>query len=146
VTQLGTGTLSRGGHANRYHHRHGETARAVRQCRITRSIPNQFVNASLLVDTHKHVADGAECRAANRLDPAVLFMWSAADNTVAVRTVQLGAATADRTEITSRACTAGERVVVDGADRLEVHGANVTVPGPAPAGGTAPRHEAAPPA
>jgi multidrug efflux system membrane fusion protein len=97
--------------------------------------PSQFVNANLLVDTHTQVVTVPN--AALQTGSVGSFVYVVgSDNIVSVRKVQLGAATADVTEIT-QGLKAGERVVIDGADRLR-DGAHVTVPGPQPAGGAAP--------
>jgi multidrug efflux system membrane fusion protein len=97
--------------------------------------PSQFVNASLLVDTHKHVVTVPNAALQTGSIGSFVYVVGS-DNTVSVRKVQLGAATADITEIT-QGLKAGERVVIDGADRLR-DGAHVTVPGPQPAAGAAP--------
>ena len=62
------------------------------------------------------------------------------DSTVAVRAVKLGVADAGKTQVVS-GLALGDRVVVDGADRLK-DGAHVVLPGSkpqagAPGGGTA---------
>ncbi len=94
--------------------------------------PSQFVNAGLLVDTHKQVVTVPN--AALQTGSVGSFVYVVgANNMVSVRKVQLGAATADITEIT-QGLKAGERVVIDGADRLR-EGAHVTVPGPQQASG-----------
>jgi multidrug efflux system membrane fusion protein len=97
--------------------------------------PNQFVNASLLVDTHRQVVTVPNAALQTGSIGSFVYVVDAG-NTVSVRKVQLGAATADMTEITD-GLKAGERVVIDGADRLR-DGAHVTVPGAQPAGGAAP--------
>jgi multidrug efflux system membrane fusion protein len=97
--------------------------------------PSQFVNASLLVDTHKQVVTVPNAALQTGSIGSFVYVVDS-DNTVSVRKVTLGAATADVTEIV-KGLRAGDRVVIDGADRLR-DGATVTVPGPQPAEGAAP--------
>jgi multidrug efflux system membrane fusion protein len=92
--------------------------------------PNQFVNVRLLVDT----LAGAVVvpNAAVQLGPNGNFVYVVKDDdTVTVRNIKIGPADADRTSIAS-GLDVGERVVIDGADRLR-EGAKVAVrnaPGP----------------
>ncbi len=97
--------------------------------------PSQFVNASLLVDTHKQVVTVPNAALQTGSIGSFVYVVNS-DNTVSVRKVTLGAATADVTEIV-KGLRPGDRVVIDGADRLR-DGATVTVPGPQPAEGAAP--------
>jgi multidrug efflux system membrane fusion protein len=86
--------------------------------------PNQFVNARLLVDT----LSGAVLvpNAAVQLGPNGNFAYVVKDDgTVTVRTIKIGPADAVHTAITS-GLAVGEKVVIDGADRLR-EGAKVTV-------------------
>jgi multidrug efflux system membrane fusion protein len=86
--------------------------------------PNQFVNAHLLVDTIHHallVPNAAVQRGA----PGTYVYLVAADGTVKVQPVKLGPGDAQNTSITA-GLTAGEQVVIDGADRLR-DGAKVNV-------------------
>lgn len=78
--------------------------------------PNQFVNIELQVDQHKDVAilPGA---AVQRGVPGTFVYVINADDTVSVRKVGLGVVQGERIEVVS-GLTPGERVVVDGADRL----------------------------
>jgi multidrug efflux system membrane fusion protein len=92
--------------------------------------PNQFVNANLLVDTHSNVVTVPNA-ALQTGAPGTFVYVVKPDNTVTVRVVKTGAADAAHTEIT-HGLQVGERVVIDGADRLR-EGAAVTVPAGTPA-------------
>jgi multidrug efflux system membrane fusion protein len=98
--------------------------------------PNQFVNARLLVDT----LSGAVVvpNAAVQLGPNGNFVYVVKDDdTVTVRNIKIGPAAADRTAVSS-GLAVGEKVVIDGADRLR-EGAKVAVRnGPAPGAAQAP--------
>ncbi len=86
--------------------------------------PNQFVNVRLLVDT----LSGAVVvpTAAVQLGPNGNFAYVVKDDdTVTVRQIKIGPADSGRTAITS-GLAVGEKVVIDGADRLR-EGAKVTV-------------------
>jgi multidrug efflux system membrane fusion protein len=109
--------------------------------------PNQFVNARLLVDT----LTGAVVvpTPAIQLGPNGNFAYVVKDDdTVSVRSVKIGPADAGRTAITS-GLAIGEKVVIDGADRLR-EGAKVVVrnnaAAAAGAAGAGPRPAAASPA
>ena len=91
--------------------------------------PNQFVNARLLVDTHAKVLTVPNA-ALQTGAPGTFVYVVKSDSTVAVQVVKTGAATATVTEITT-GLTAGERVVIDGADRLR-DGSHVIIPTGAP--------------
>lgn len=102
--------------------------------------PQQFVNAHLLVDT-LHAPVMVPNAAVQRGSPGTFVYLVAADDTVSVRKVTVGPADATNTSV-SAGLAAGDRVVVDGADRLH-EGAKVTVPAdhPEPAAGeAAPEH------
>src|SRR5215469_299996 len=88
--------------------------------------PNQFVNAQLLVDT-LHGAILVPNAAIQRGAPGTFVYPIGADNTVTVRPVKLGPGDANRVAI-EEGLAAGERVVVDGADKLR-DGAKVALPG-----------------
>ncbi|MGD0721375.1 MAG: MdtA/MuxA family multidrug efflux RND transporter periplasmic adaptor subunit [Roseiarcus sp.] len=93
--------------------------------------PNQFVNARLLVDT----LSGAVVvpTPAIQLGPNGNFVYVVKDDdTVSVRSVKIGPADAGRTAMTS-GLAIGEKVVIDGADRLR-EGAKVVVRNNAAAG------------
>ena len=102
--------------------------------------PQQFVNAHLLVDT-LHAPVLVPNAAVQRGSPGTFVYLVGADDTVSVRKVAIGPADGTNTAITS-GLAVGDRVVVDGADRLH-EGAKVTVPAdhaePA-AGEPAPEH------
>jgi multidrug efflux system membrane fusion protein len=86
--------------------------------------PNQFVNARLLINTLHDaviVPSSAVLNGAN--GPFVYVVKS--DNTVTVRPVKVGPIDAERTSIAS-GLALGERVVIDGSDRLK-EGAKITV-------------------
>jgi multidrug efflux system membrane fusion protein len=82
--------------------------------------PNQFVNAQLLVKTLQNVVTvptAAIQRGSPNGQPGSYVYVINADNSVAVRTVNVGPTDGSMTAVNS-GLSAGERVVVDGADRL----------------------------
>jgi multidrug efflux system membrane fusion protein len=96
--------------------------------------PNQFVNIRLLLDTHKDVTS-ISTAGIQRGVPGTFVYLVNADNTVSVRPIQLGVTDGDRVEVRS-GLTPGERIVIDGADKLR-DGAKINVrsetnPGNAP--------------
>ena len=109
--------------------------------------PNQFVNANLLVQT-LHDVVRVQSAAIQRGAPGTFVYVIGDDNKVSVRPIKLGATDGDLSQVTD-GLKAGERVVIDGADRLK-DGASVTVPTPGqpdsgqPAGGRAARAPAKP--
>jgi multidrug efflux system membrane fusion protein len=98
--------------------------------------PNQFVNAQLLVRTLKDVVT-VPTPAIQRGAPGTYVYVINADNTVSVRPISVGPTDGPMAHVKS-GLSVGERVVIDGTDRLR-DGARVVVPA---AGGGA----AAPPA
>jgi len=84
--------------------------------------PNQFVNIQLLIDTLRD-ATVVPTSAIQRGAPGTFVYLVNADNTVAVRPVTIGAASAERIAIQA-GLALGDRVVVDGADKLR-NGARV---------------------
>lgn len=78
--------------------------------------PNQFVNIELVVDEHKDVTI-LPSAAVQRGVPGTFVYVVNPDDTVSVRKIGLGVAQGERIEVVS-GLRAGERVVVDGADRL----------------------------
>jgi len=105
--------------------------------------PNQFVNVRLLVKTLQNVVT-VPTPAIQRGAPGTYVYVINPDSTVSVRQVKTGVVDGDLTEVTS-GLTAGERVVIDGTDRLR-DGLKVSVaadngapgtPAPAPSGGAA---------
>jgi membrane fusion protein, multidrug efflux system len=93
--------------------------------------PNQFVNVRLLLDTHKNVTT-MPTAGVQRGVPGTFVYLVNADNTVSVRKVVLGVTDGDRAEVTS-GLVPGDRVVIDGADKLR-DGAKINVRAETPAG------------
>lgn len=103
--------------------------------------PNQFVNIRLLLDTHKGVTTMSTA-GIQRGAPGTFVYIVNDDSTVSVRPVKLGVTEGERVEVLS-GLTPGERIVIDGADKLR-DGAKVVIRSennptrtnnPAPAGG-----------
>jgi multidrug efflux system membrane fusion protein len=86
--------------------------------------PNQFVNIRLLVDTHKGVTV-IPTAGIQRGVPGTFVYLVNSDNTVSVRKVVLGVTDGDRVEVHS-GLAPGDRVVIDGADKLR-DGAKINV-------------------
>jgi multidrug efflux system membrane fusion protein len=97
--------------------------------------PNQFVNAQLLVDT-LHDVTTVPVAAIQRGAPGSYVYLVNADNTVSVRPIKIGPADGPTAEVVS-GLSAGERVVVDGTDRLR-DGARVIIPEASGAPATSP--------
>jgi membrane fusion protein, multidrug efflux system len=93
--------------------------------------PNQFVNIRLLLDTHKDVTT-MPTAGIQRGVPGTFVYLVNADSTVSVRPVKLGITDGDRIEVLS-GLVSGDRIVVDGADKLR-DGAKVNVRAPTDAG------------
>lgn len=91
--------------------------------------PNQFVNVRLTVST-VHGALTVPNAAVQSGAPGSFVYLAQKDGTVSVRVVKPGLVDAEKTQILD-GLAAGDRVVVDGADRLK-DGARVTLPGAAP--------------
>ncbi len=87
--------------------------------------PSQFVNAKLLVDTLHNVVT-APSSAIQRGEPGTFVYTIGADNVVHVTPVTLGPQDGAMVAVT-KGLSGGERVVIDGADRLK-EGARVSVP------------------
>ena len=102
--------------------------------------PNQFVNAALLVDV-LHDATVAPTAAILRGAPGTFVYVINSDDTVTARPVKLGPTDGDRVAVIS-GLAAGDRVVIDGADKLR-DGSKVAlrqppgVPSAVPSGGGA---------
>jgi multidrug efflux system membrane fusion protein len=96
--------------------------------------PNQFVNVRLLLDTHKNVTT-MPTAGVQRGVPGTFVYLVNADNTVSVRKVVLGVTDGDRVEVIS-GLVPGDRVVIDGADKLR-DGAKINLRAEAPAGAPA---------
>jgi multidrug efflux system membrane fusion protein len=86
--------------------------------------PNQFVNIQLLLDTHKDVTI-MPTAGVQRGVPGTFVYLVNADDTVSVRKVTLGVTEGDRVEVIS-GLVPGDRIVVDGADKLR-DGAKINV-------------------
>jgi multidrug efflux system membrane fusion protein len=92
--------------------------------------PNQFVNARLLVRT-LHDAVAAPTAAIQRGAPGAYAYVVGADNKVSVRVLTLGPTEGDMAAVTA-GLAPGDRVVVEGADRLR-EGSLVSMPDGGPA-------------
>ena len=86
--------------------------------------PNQFVNIRLLLDTHKDVTT-MPTAGIQRGVPGTFVYLVNADSTVTVKPVKLGVTDGDRVEVIS-GIAPGDRIVIDGADKLR-EGAKVIV-------------------
>jgi len=86
--------------------------------------PNQFVNIRLLLDTHKDVTTMSTAGIQRGVPGTFVYLINA-DNTVSVRPVQLGVTDGERVEVLS-GLAPGERIVIDGADKLR-DGAKINV-------------------
>jgi multidrug efflux system membrane fusion protein len=97
--------------------------------------PNQFVNVELLIDTLKG-ATVIPTAAVQRGAPGTFVYVIKSDNTVSLQTVTLGPQQGEQVAVT-KGLSPGDRVVVDGADKLK-QGAKVTIhqETAAPASGT----------
>ncbi|SEC63780.1 membrane fusion protein, multidrug efflux system [Burkholderia sp. WP9] len=105
--------------------------RAIFQNSKNLLFPNQFVNTRLLVDTIKDAVIVPTPAVLNgSMGPFVYVVK--ADNTVTVRPVKVGPVDGERTSIKS-GLAVGERVVIDGSDRLK-EGAKITIPADKPRG------------
>ncbi|MEA3122414.1 MAG: rane fusion protein multidrug efflux system, partial [Paraburkholderia sp.] len=87
--------------------------------------PNQFVNARLLIDTIHDAVIVPTPAVLNGSSGQFVYLVKP-DNTVTVRPVKIGPVDGERTSIAS-GLAAGERVVIDGSDRLR-EGAKITIP------------------
>jgi len=92
--------------------------------------PNQFVNVKLLVNT-LHEIDIVPNSAVQRGAPGTFVYVVKPENTVAVQKIKLGPSDGQRIAILS-GLEPGERVVIDGTDRLR-DVAKVTISSPQPA-------------
>jgi multidrug efflux system membrane fusion protein len=86
--------------------------------------PNQFVNIRLLLDTHKDVTTMPTAGVQHGVPGTFAYLVNA-DDTVSVRKVDLGVTDGDRVEVKS-GLQPGDRIVVDGADKLR-DGAKINV-------------------
>jgi multidrug efflux system membrane fusion protein len=93
--------------------------------------PNQFVNTRLLVNTIKNAVIVPTSSVLNGSMGQFVYVVKP-DNTVTVRPVKVGPVDGERTSIKS-GLQVGERVVIDGSDRLK-EGAKITIPADTPRG------------
>ena len=105
--------------------------------------PNQFVNTQLLVDTLKNVVV-APTSAIQRGEVGAFVYTVGSDSLSHVTKVTLGPQDGAVVQVVS-GLNGGERVVIDGADRLR-EGAKVSVPAPGASGAPAPAPGAPAPA
>lgn len=91
--------------------------------------PNQFVNTRLLVDVIKDATIVPTPAVLNGSSGAFVYVVKP-DNTVTVRNVKIGPVDGERTSIKT-GLQVGERVVIDGSDRLK-EGAKITIPADKP--------------
>ncbi|WP_454805339.1 MdtA/MuxA family multidrug efflux RND transporter periplasmic adaptor subunit [Paraburkholderia fungorum] len=98
--------------------------------------PNQFVNTRLLVDTIKDAVIVPTPAVLNGSMGQFVYVVKP-DNTVTVRPVKIGPVDGERTSIKS-GLQVGERVVIDGSDRLK-EGAKITIPADRPRGASGAR-------
>lgn len=96
--------------------------------------PNQFVNVSLLLDTLRGVVT-VPTAAIQTGTPGTFVYLVNADNTVSLHKITPGASADGRIAVLS-GLMEGDKVVVDGADRL-TDGAKISTPGP---DGASPQH------
>jgi multidrug efflux system membrane fusion protein len=78
--------------------------------------PNQFVNIRLLLDTHTDVTTMSTAGIQRGVPGTFVYLINS-DSTVSVRPVQLGVTDGDRVEVLS-GISPGDRIVIDGADKL----------------------------
>ena len=78
--------------------------------------PNQFVNIRLLLDTHKDVTTMTTAGVQRGVPGTFVYLINP-DSTVSVRPIKLGVTDGERVEVTS-GLAPGDRVVIDGADKL----------------------------
>ena len=79
--------------------------------------PNQFVNARLLLET-KHGAVIAPTAAIQRSPQSTFVYVVKSDNSVEVRNISIGITEGDEASV-EKGLEAGEKVVVDGIDKLQ---------------------------
>jgi membrane fusion protein, multidrug efflux system len=96
--------------------------------------PNQFVNVRLLLDTHNDVTT-ISTAGIQRGVPGTFVYLVNGDSTVSVRPVKLGVTDGNRVEVQS-GLSPGDRIVIDGADKLR-EGAKVVIRPPTGAGESA---------
>ncbi|MDE1184586.1 MdtA/MuxA family multidrug efflux RND transporter periplasmic adaptor subunit [Paraburkholderia sp.] len=99
--------------------------RATFENRNNLLFPNQFVNTRLLVDTIRTAVIVPTSAVLNGSMGQFVYVVKD-DNSVTVRPVKIGPVDGERTSIAS-GLQVGERVVIDGSDRLK-EGAKITIP------------------
>ncbi|MBC8745707.1 MULTISPECIES: MdtA/MuxA family multidrug efflux RND transporter periplasmic adaptor subunit [Paraburkholderia] len=105
--------------------------RAIFENKDNGLFPNQFVNTRLLVDTIRNAVIVPTSAVLNgSMGPFVYVVKP--DNTVTVRPVKVGPVDGERSSIQS-GLALGERVVIDGSDRLR-EGSKITIPAERPRG------------
>lgn len=103
--------------------------RAIFQNSKNLLFPNQFVNTRLLVNTIENAVIVPTPAVLNGSMGTFVYVVKP-DNTVTVRAVKIGPVDGERTSIKS-GLQVGERVVIDGSDRLK-EGAKITIPADKP--------------
>ncbi len=121
--------------SDRHHDRHREGARTVRQHRL-RVVPQPVRQCPALGENADDVVT-VPTAAIQRGAPGAYVYVINADNTVSVRPIKLGPTDGPMAAVKS-GLAAGDRVVIDGTDRLR-DGARVIVPGAPAPGDSAPR-------
>ncbi len=108
--------------------------RATFDNKQSKLFPNQFVNARMLVETHRNVVILSSA-AIQRTSNSQFVYVVQPDSTVKIQNITIGAVDGDDSEITS-GLNANDVVVMGGADKLE-EGAKVTpqIPGEQPPAG-----------
>ncbi|WP_238325751.1 MdtA/MuxA family multidrug efflux RND transporter periplasmic adaptor subunit, partial [Paraburkholderia sprentiae] len=115
--------------------------RAIFENKDNGLFPNQFVNTRLLVDTIRNAVIVPTSAVLNGSMGTFVYVVKP-DNTVTVRQVKVGPVDGERTSIQS-GLAVGERVVIDGSDRLR-EGAKITIPAERPRGASAAHGASAP--
>jgi multidrug efflux system membrane fusion protein len=115
--------------------------RAIFENKDNGLFPNQFVNTRLLVDTIKDAVIVPTSAVLNGSMGTFVYVVKP-DNTVTVRQVKVGPVDGERTSIQS-GLAVGERVVIDGSDRLR-EGAKITIPAERPRGASGAHGASAP--
>ena len=101
---------------DRHHHRHGEGARAVRQSR-QRAVSEPVRQRAASGEDAARTSSRCRRRRSSAARPGTYVYVVNADNTVSVRPIKIGP-TDGRMAAVNSGLSAGERVVVDGTDRL----------------------------
>ncbi|MEX3897134.1 MULTISPECIES: MdtA/MuxA family multidrug efflux RND transporter periplasmic adaptor subunit [Paraburkholderia] len=115
--------------------------RAIFENKDNGLFPNQFVNTRLLVDTIKDAVIVPTSAVLNGSIGTFVYIVKP-DDTVTVRQVKVGPVDGERTSIQS-GLAVGERVVIDGSDRLR-EGSKITIPAERPRGASGAHGASAP--